>query len=200
MRFQLAKWLSPWHSKSNDRQVQIPLQKYLSPELEKPECLRFDIQSLILWVLQAHWQHLLNPPNTLPPSQAWWSRNTQFPSLGKNPMQQFSVLGHNWYCRDMTRMFVSFGCIFPLWGIPAWMRSLGCLWQIKHVSWGSDAAPLRGFKQQGLCQLHCSVSPAPACGGHPAVLCSRTNHWTREPMLITLFTWEELGNHKYIHM
>lgn len=31
-----------------DKQVQIPLQKDFSPELEQYECLRFDTQSLIL--------------------------------------------------------------------------------------------------------------------------------------------------------
>lgn len=45
------------------------------------------------------------------------------------------------------------------------MRSLGCLWQIKHVSWGSDAAPARGLEQQGLCQLPCSVSQQLQVGG-----------------------------------
>lgn len=45
------------------------------------------------------------------------------------------------------------------------MRSLGCLWQIKHVSWGSDAAPVRELEQQSLCQLHFSVSLAAAGGG-----------------------------------
>lgn len=60
------------------------------------------------------------------------------------------------------------------------MRSLGCLWPIKHVSWGKWCCTSRGLEQQGSGPAALPCVPSSYRWGHPALLCSTTNHGTWE--------------------